>query len=160
MIQLHNLLFDSIGMLLPDEFNSSGYHIGEIFDSCHHLSPYSLFNTSLDFYQTRAKLLNETRCQMTSVPTEILPHEDEPDTIPFLIDRNYHSGLFHLTHPDFSVFNFLFDDDFNITALIDRSGCQTIPIESFANAPYLVVPRPDKFLDRKARAGVLSSQCY
>jgi len=87
------------------------------------------------------------------VPKEMIPHEDEPEVIPSLIHLNSNHGPFYITHPDFSVFNFLFDDDFNITGLIDWSGCDTMPLQSFANPPDLIVPRPDKFLEGKARAG-------
>ena len=160
LIQLYEHPFDVIGMLVPDESCKEGYRIDKIFDSCHRLSPYGPFETSLDFYQTRAKLLNDFRVgsAIISVPKEIIPHEDEPEVIPTLVDLNYNFGPFYITHPDFSVFNFLFDDDFNVTGLIDWSGCHTMPIESFANPPDLIVPRPDKFLEGKARAGDLSPE--
>ncbi len=160
LIQLYEHPFDVIGMLVPDEVKKEGYRIDKIFDPCRRLNPYGPFDTSLDFYQTRAKLLNDSRdgSVSISVPKEMIPHEDEPEVIPYLIDLNYNFGPFYITHPDFSVFNFLFDDDFNITGLIDWSGCHTMPLESFANPPDLIVPRPDKFLEGKARAGDLSPE--
>lgn len=82
----------------------------------------------------------------------IFSHNDEPDVIPFFI------GPFYLTRPAFSVYNFLFDEDFNITGFIDWSGCHTMPMESFANPPDLIVPCSDKFLEGKTRAGDLSPQ--
>jgi hypothetical protein len=145
-------------MLIHDEEAKEGYRIGEIFDSCHRLDPYGPFEASLDFYMTRSELLNASRSGSSTIPVGVIPHEDEVKVIPWLVDPKYKFGPFYLCHPDFSVFNFLFDDDFNITALIDWSGCQTMPIESFANPPDLIIPRPDKFLEGKAQAGDLSAE--
>lgn len=43
----------------------------------------------------------------------------------------------------------------NITALLDWSGCQTLPFESFANPPSKIIPDADEFLDGWAAADLL-----
>lgn len=47
------------------------------------------------------------------------------------------------------VTNCLFDDNYNITAILDWTGCQTLPFESFAFPPMKVVPYDDRFLDHQ-----------
>jgi hypothetical protein len=45
------------------------------------------------------------------------------------------------------VANCLFDDEYKITAVLDWTGCQTLPFESFAYPPMKIVPNSDEFLD-------------
>jgi hypothetical protein len=72
---------------------------------------------------------------------------DEPDAVKFIVDPCYNHSPFRLAHPDFQISNFLFDNEFNITGLVDWSGCQTVPFESFARHPDKIIPNQDKFLD-------------
>jgi len=46
------------------------------------------------------------------------------------------TGPFPVQHVDLQFNNFLFDNDYNITGLIDWSEAQTVPCESFAAARY------------------------
>jgi hypothetical protein len=45
------------------------------------------------------------------------------------------------------VSNCLFDDEFNITAVLDWTGCQTLPLESFALPPMRIIEPATDFLD-------------
>jgi hypothetical protein len=47
----------------------------------------------------------------------------------------FNHGPFRLHHPDIGANNLLFDDEFNITGLIDWSGTAVMPIESFCIMP-------------------------
>jgi Phosphotransferase enzyme family len=161
LVQLHSHPFNKVGMLVPDPETGS-YRVGKIVDPYYRISPYGPFETSLDFYQTRAKLLNNSRDGFATepIPEEYIPHQDEPELIPFLVDPHYNSGPFYLTHPDFAINNFLFDDDFNISGLVDWSGCQTMPLESFANPPDGIIPFPDevRFVKELVQEGHLSPE--
>lgn len=44
----------------------------------------------------------------------------------------------------------------DITGLIDWSDSHIVPLQSFADPPDLIVPRPDNLLEGKARASDLS----
>jgi hypothetical protein len=53
-------------------------------------------------------------------------------------------GPFYFIHPDHQISNILFDDEFNITALLDWSACQTAPLESFLRQPEKVIAEADE----------------
>jgi len=72
---------------------------------------------------------------------------DEPAAVQSMIDPLYEHGPFRLAHPDFQISNFLFDSNYNITGIVDWSGCQTLPFESFARHPDKIIPNQDRFLD-------------
>lgn len=159
LVQLYEHPFKEIGMLFTCEGNPDHYHVGSIFDAQYRFSPYGPFTTSLEFYQTRAHLLNAHRPpDPPSLPDTVIPHKQEPDVVAYIVTKEYNCGPFFLTHPDFQITNFLFDNNFNITGVIDWSGCQTTPLESFANPPEKIIPRADNFQEGKARAGVLSPE--
>jgi len=44
-----------------------------------------------------------------------------------------------LSHPDFGYHNFLVDDDYNILAVIDRSGARDQPIEFSGELPMFLL---------------------
>jgi aminoglycoside phosphotransferase (APT) family kinase protein len=160
LLDLYNHPFDNIGMLFPDVDGKHGVRIGPIFDQHHRLEPYGPFSTSLEFYRTRATRLNlhrrSSNPSLSAQSSQVIAPRDEPDAILRLVDPNYNDGPFYLTHPDFQISNFLFDDEYNITALLDWSGCQTLPFESFANPPSKIIPDADEFLDGWAAADLLS----
>jgi Phosphotransferase enzyme family len=159
LIQLYQQPFDRIGILFSHE--DTGYRIDRIFDSHHRLDPYGSFTTSLEFYHTRSCLLNHYRASKNTariLPVTVIPHEEEPEVVRYIVGQTSNCGPFFLTHPDFQITNFLFDDEFNITAVLDWSGCQTMPLESFANPPEKMIPRADKFQEGKAQSGVLGAE--
>jgi isoamyl acetate esterase len=154
IIELYQLNFNAIGMLYPDpeSQDNDNVKVGAIYDSLYRLDPYGPFSTSSEFYKIRAELLNEYRRHhlpngLSARTPHVIAPVDEPDTIKFLVDPLYDHGPFRLAHPDFQISNFLFDDEFNITGLVDWSGCQTVPFESFARYPDKIIPNQDKFLD-------------
>ena len=152
MTELYHLEFDEIGMLFPDPQSPRGVKVGPIYDSSRRFDCYGPFTTSLDFYKTRAELLNEYRLRhfkngISATTAHVIAPKDEPEAIQWLIDPSFNRGPFRLTHPDFQISNFLFDDTFNITGLVDWEGCQTVPFESFARHPDKIIPNANQFLD-------------
>jgi hypothetical protein len=77
----------------------------------------------------------------------VIAPADEPAAVQLMVDPLYDYGPFRLTHPDFQISNFLFDHAFNVTGLVDWSGCQTVPFESFARHLDKIIPNQDQFLD-------------
>jgi hypothetical protein len=57
------------------------------------------------------------------------------------------SDAYPLSHPDFQAQNILFDDDFNIVAIIDWSYAHTVPIECLCYVPGGGFVLPDFQLD-------------
>ena len=152
LIQLYAHPFDMIGMLHFAPERKSGVKVGPIFDGAHRIQPYGPFATAIDFYRQRAEMLNEYRANAAKPTIEtdnehVIAPEGEPERALSIVDTDTNLGPFRLSHPDFTVNNFLFDDEYNITALLDWSRCQTVPLESFANVPGSIVSDADQFLD-------------
>ena len=140
ILQLSALSFRQIGMLQQEEDGQEKVDAIVASDG----TTFGPFSSSREYYLCRAELLSQN-CG---------PHggqDLDPSNVDCLRYRISHSlvnespnGPFPLTHPDFSISNMLFDDDYNITALLDWSGVQTAPIQSFARPPVMVVPQPLK----------------
>lgn len=159
LLELYSHPFDKIGMLWNSE--DDGVHVDAIHDQHFRLKPYGPFKTSLEFSKLRAEKLADFRgrkCPKAVIPATHFRPEDIPDTCRLLLDPEHLQGPFYLAHPDFQVSNFLFDDDFNITALLDWSGCQTVPLKSFAHPPMNVIPVANEFLEYFAQIGLLSDE--
>ena len=159
LLELYDNPFGDIGMLYPDTNDKQCVRVGPIFDQHHRLQPYGPFSASLNFYKTRSEMLNRHRRvsnpSLSAMSNEVIAPRDEPDAVSRLVDLNHNEGPFYITHPDFQVSNFLFDADYNVTALLDWSGCQTLPLDSFSNPPSKIIPDEDQFLDGWAKLGLL-----
>jgi len=168
LLELYSHPFDEIGMLWPQDETDppqESVRVGPIVYQHARIQDFGPFADSLCFYQTRNQLLLEYyRRRKQSNSTE------EPDfdaiesstfkraAIPYIAEHSTSRGPFFLAHPDFQVqrllnilmsmqiTNCLFDDNYNITAVLDWTGCQILPFESFAFPPMKVVPYDDKFL--------------
>ena len=134
ILELSTLTFSKIGWLIPCE--TSEVRIGPINANGESFGP---FQSSIEFYWGRAA----SRISATSAMNR------DVDRFRLLasslvVDKLYNNGPFFLTHPDFSIQNMLFNENYKITGLVDWSHCQTAPIESFAAVPSLVIPEPWK----------------
>jgi hypothetical protein len=147
ILQLYQLPFHKIGMLFPDTSNS-GVRLGAIHDQRFRIPPYGPFTNSLDFYQMRWELLHKyyQRRDENHAPSGFVADESMPQALASIVAARTANGPYRLAHPDFQINNFLFDHDFTITALVDWSGCQTLPLESFARHPIKIIPYADRFL--------------
>ena len=126
--------------------------MGLIYDSLHQLNPYGSFSTSSEFYKIRAELLNKYWRQHLSDSSpawtlHTIAPADEPVTVQLMIDLLYDHGPFRLAYLNFQLSNFFFDHEFNVTGLVDWSGCQTVPFESFTKYLNKVIPNQDQFFD-------------
>lgn len=94
------------------------------------------FHTSLEHFHTLR------RAQTRSILTD---HADDRHwttaawilelALPSMVLDQHIHGPFPLCHVDLHYGNILFDDDFNITGIIDWSGAQTVPLERFLVSP-------------------------
>ncbi|CAI7628007.1 unnamed protein product [Penicillium viridicatum] len=57
-----------------------------------------------------------------------------------MVTEEHLYGPFPLCHLDFHYNNMLVDEDFNITAILDWSNVQTVPMERFAVTPEFIAP--------------------
>jgi Phosphotransferase enzyme family len=157
--ELASLPFAQIGMLYPSPNDPDMVIIGQIQDQNCRISPIGPFSDSLSFYVTRHELLAQSQnsTTYTSVETEATIPErtkNDPDEeakfrdaiAELVVGKDTMFGPFYLAHPDFQVTNFLFDDEFNVTAALDWSGVQTMPAESASREPHVIVPQPDPFV--------------
>jgi isoamyl acetate esterase len=55
--------------------------------------------------------------------------------VPSIVQPQFNHGPFPLHHPDIGFDNLLFDDDYNITGVIDWTDTAVLPIESFCVMP-------------------------
>ena len=148
LLQLYDKPFTHIGMLFANNSTPSGVQVGEIHDHFYRFHPYGPFATSQVFYQARWALLDEYYATQDPPPpaSDIVPDDDMSVALQCLVDQRTANGPFYLTHPDYQIHNFLFDDQFTITGVLDWSGCQTLPLESFAKHPGKIIPDADQFL--------------
>jgi hypothetical protein len=148
-LQLYSIPFHNIGMLFVDENTPSGVQVREIHDQHYRISPYGPFTDSYEFYHSRWLLLSQyyAASETPPDPSNIVLDKDVPAALRSLVDRRATAGPFYLAHPDYQISNFLFDEEYTITGLVDWSGCQTFPIESFARLPAMIIPDADKFMD-------------
>lgn len=57
-----------------------------------------------------------------------------------MVTEEHLYGPFPMCHLDFHYNNMLVDEDFNITATLDWSNVQTVPMEQFAMTPEFIAP--------------------
>lgn len=109
------------------------------------------FTTSFEYFyffrkgQTRAILQN---------------HDDEEEweaaawflekSLSSMISQEHIRGPFPLCHLDLHYNNMLFDDDYNITGIIDWSSAQTVPVERFLVSPEFIAPPAARAEDKQS----------
>ena len=106
---------------------------GSIYDSRGRVEASGPFPTPLEFYETRAPLFMD--CGKDGAepgPDGCIPPCEILSACGPLIDPNHLTGPIYLSHPDWAIINLMFDDDFNITAVLHWNSSQILPLESFA----------------------------
>lgn len=94
------------------------------------------FHTSLEYFyalrrdQTRAIKADHAGDEQWATAAWILEQ-----ALPSMVVEDHVYGPFPLCHVDLHHDNILFDEDFNITGIIDWSGAQTVPLERFLASP-------------------------
>ncbi|WEW60421.1 hypothetical protein PRK78_005907 [Emydomyces testavorans] len=131
LFELQNLSFDRIGHFSCD--NNSRNRPELIPDDS------SQSSTSLEYFYTQRQEENREALSM---------HPNDPEwltacwvlktAIPHIIIENRVHGPFHLCHMDLHYGNLLFDDEFNLTGVLDWTSAQTVPLERLAVTPELI----------------------
>jgi hypothetical protein len=132
MFQLHGLEFDRLGRIWRGKDGEGNLEIVPIeFGDAE--SPVSTPATSLEWFYTHRQ---ESNRQV------LKDHPRDPEwltacwvlktAVPHIIMETRLRGPFPLCHPYLHHGNLLFDDDYNLTGLIDWSQAQTVPVERSA----------------------------
>lgn len=134
--ELQNLTFNRIGRLWCGETADEPI---KIIPMAWHHSPGPL-ETSLEYFYNQRH--GDNRKIMALYP-------DNPDqlttcwvlktTLPYIIIEDRVRGPFPLCHLDLHAGNLLFDDEYNLTGVIDWSNAQAAPLEQLSVSPELSI---------------------
>ncbi|KAK3293768.1 kinase-like domain-containing protein [Chaetomium fimeti] len=138
MFQLHGLAFDRLGRLWSGNEGEGELEIVPIgFDNA--TSPDAGPRTSLEWFYTHRQQANRQALES---------HPEDPEwlaacwvlktAVPHIIIEARLRGPFPLCHLDLHHGNLLFDDDYNLTGVIDWSQAQTVPLERLVVSPEFV----------------------
>jgi isoamyl acetate esterase len=115
-----------------------------------HLGKYPIgpFSTSLEYFYILRQHENDAVCAAKA--QGIIVHEDETiwpaacrvfgHALCSLVCREMMTGPFPMKNVDLHYNNILLDENFNITGILDFSGAQTVPCESFAVCTEFIIP--------------------
>src|SRR5947207_2104125 len=138
VIQLSCLRFPKIGQLDVsfDPNNNPIYSIKELQEipGCTWPIKTGPFNTAMDyFFTTRTLEYQETLKHFPKDSDEWFAAWLKLQSILAIARPQFNNGPFPLKHPDMCFKNILFDEEYNITGIIDWSGTMTVPVECFAS---------------------------
>jgi aminoglycoside phosphotransferase (APT) family kinase protein len=92
------------------------------------------FHTAIDyFFTTRTIDYNQTLQRMSHDSDECFAAWLRLQTALAIVQMEFNQGPFPLHHPDLRFANILFDENYNITGIIDWSYTMAVPFEAFAN---------------------------
>jgi len=92
------------------------------------------FETAINyFFTTRTPDYYETLKRAPDDSDECFAAWLRMQTAFAIVQLEFNRGPFPLHHPDLRLANILFDDDYNITGVLDWSYTMTVPIEALAN---------------------------
>jgi hypothetical protein len=136
-LQLSALRFPKIGKLRSS--TQSSYSI-EAFrpGGCLYSHPCGPFDKAVDYYFTfRRRDLELAMADQCSGITQEQRFGAwlRLQAVPNIAQAEFNSGPFPLHHPDLGGSNLLFDEEFNITGVIDWSGAFVAPVEAFCVMP-------------------------
>jgi aminoglycoside phosphotransferase (APT) family kinase protein len=138
LIQLSNLRFPMIGRL-DATINSDGisnYMIKPCINPAGCIWQHSSgpFHTTIDyFFTTRTIDYHETLRHMANDSDECFAAWLRLQTALAVVQMEFNQGPFPLHHPDLRFANILFDENYNITGVIDWSYTMAVPLEALAN---------------------------
>lgn len=139
LLQLSTLQFPKIGYLHDD--NEGYYRIDSMLDrKGNHVGPLS---TSLEYYTWRAEQpLVRSNNSVIDLQDAKFHSYLYKLALPFLMNGFQPRGPFPLAHNDLGVHNMLFDETWNLVAVIDWTGACVVPWESFTQCPGGVMMGP------------------
>lgn len=142
LYQLHGLTFDRLGRLWRGEDGDGPLEVIPVDldgDSNSEAPPSPAPHTSLEWFYTERQESNRRA---------LASHLEDPEwntacwvlktAIPHIIIEERLHGPFPLCHLDLHHGNLLFDDDYNLTGVIDWSHAQTVPLERMVVSPEYV----------------------
>jgi isoamyl acetate esterase len=138
LVQLSSLRFSQIGCIEAVE-QSGGpveYRIKSCYNPAGCIWPQNSgpFSTAIDyFFTTRTIDYQETLKRHREDLDECFAAWLRLETAFAIVQLKFNNGPFPLYHPDFRLSNILFDEEYNITGVIDWSYAMTVPIEAFTN---------------------------
>jgi isoamyl acetate esterase len=136
-IQLSQLRFSKIGRLTGSGFGGADLKFSiNAFQApgCLHTRTSGPFESALDYYhdirrhdlQKAFEREREDLCISAWLRVQ---------AVPSIVQPQFNRGPFPLHHPDVGYDNLLFDDNYNITGMIDWTNAAILPIESFCVMP-------------------------
>ncbi|KAG6017128.1 hypothetical protein E4U54_008242 [Claviceps lovelessii] len=140
LFQLENLTFDRLGRIW----------CGENCDEPPRIIPWESKDTSSSTPRTQTSLewFYESRQENNRCALEGHGHTDDPEwrtacwilktAVSHIIIEDRLHGPFPLCHFDLHYGNLLFDDEYNLTGVIDWSGAATAPLERLAVSPEFI----------------------
>ncbi|CAG9993120.1 unnamed protein product [Clonostachys byssicola] len=134
LFQLENLSFDTLGRISCGQNCDQSPEIIPVDpDACRQPS------TSLEwFYNERQRKNKLAMAQHVGDKQWISACWILKAAISHIISEDRVYGPFPLCHPDLHYGNILFDEDYNITGIIDWDGAQTVPLERLAVSPEFI----------------------
>ena len=132
VLQLRKVQFPLIGLPQRDK-DSTLYINGAVFEGYQRVDA---FASAKEFYLTRTRRFSQHLLKTR-------PFDDDwvvlawlyLQAIPLICPPEIESGPFPLRHPDLNNANLLYDDDYNIVAVIDWTATQSAPLQSFVVPP-------------------------
>ena len=139
LVQLSTIQFPQIGYLHRD--SDGEYRIEAMLDrKGHRVGPLS---TALEYYKWRAdQPLVRSNDSAIDLQEALFQSYLYKLALPFLMDGFRSEGPFPLAHNDLGVHNMLFDEQWNLLAVIDWTGACIVPWASFAQCPGGVAMGP------------------
>ena len=139
-VQLSKLRFPRIGRLLGGGLTMQESYTIEAFRpvGCLYSEPCGPFDSAIDYYfSIRRRDLDMAMRDDNSHITQDQRFGAwlRVQAVPIIVQTEFNHGPFPLHHPDLNIANLMFDDEFNITGVIDWTGAFVAPVECFCIMP-------------------------
>lgn len=140
-MQLSQLRFPKIGRLCGTGFGEDAKFTIDAFQppGCLYAPSSGPYDTALEYYYEIRRTDFERALEKASEELCIGAWL-RVQAIPSIVQRQFNHGPFPLHHPDLGCDNLLFDNNYNITGIIDWTHAAVVPVESFCVMP-LEFPR-------------------
>jgi hypothetical protein len=145
-LQLESVTQRSIGRPFPKTTEDGVPIVGPAvfdYDSTGSLIGYGPFSTLKEWFEKcmdqRKKLITTGEVATTAPDDALLVNRYLLDAVPDIVNPLYNSGPFYLLHPDSRDCNYLVDDNFTITCVIDWETALFVPKDSAFKAPLFMV---------------------
>lgn len=147
LVQLSSLRFSKIGCIeaVEQPGGTVEFQIKSCYNPAGCVWPQNSgpFSTAIDyFFTTRTIDYQETLKRHPEDLDECFAAWLRLETALSIVQLKFNNGPFPLYHPDFRLSNILFDEEYNITGVIDWSYAMTVPVEAFTNLQHDLLSDP------------------